>query len=139
MTGARELRVGDALPPLVKAPITKVQLLKYAGASGDYNLIHTDVETARAVGLGDVIAHGMLGMAFLGELVTGVAGPEGVRRLTARFGAMVRLGDVITGRGTVAAIAPRDDGATLATLEVWAENQKGEKVTTGEAEIILRG
>ena len=42
--------VGQSLAPLVKEPVSKVQLLKYAGASGDYNLIHTDVDTARSVG-----------------------------------------------------------------------------------------
>ena len=67
------LAVGDTLPPLVKDPVTKVQLLKYAGASGDYNLIHTDVETARSVGLGDVIAHGMLSMGFLGQYAASLA------------------------------------------------------------------
>jgi acyl dehydratase len=63
----QELDRGTALPDLRKPPITKLQLVKYAGASGDYNLIHTDDETARTVGLDGVIAHGMLSMAFLGE------------------------------------------------------------------------
>src|ERR1700694_5319275 len=63
----QELDRGSVLPDLRKAPITKMQLVKYAGASGDYNLIHTDDETARTVGLEGVIAHGMLSMAFLGE------------------------------------------------------------------------
>jgi acyl dehydratase len=131
------LAVGDTLPPLVKDPVTKVQLLKYAGASGDYNLIHTDVETARSVGLGDVIAHGMLSMGFLGQFVTDLAGPSGVRRLKVRFGAQVRLGDILTCRGVVTSIATTADGRSLALLEIWAENQKGEKVTTGEAEVYL--
>lgn len=78
-----------------------MQLLRYAGASGDSNLIHTDVETARAMGLGDVIAHGMLSMAFLGQFLTVLAGPENVRRLSVRFPAMVRLGDLLTCRGVV--------------------------------------
>lgn len=131
------LRPGQELPPLVKDPITKVQLLKYAGASGDYNLIHTDVETARSAGLGDVIAHGMLGMGFLGQFLSDRAGPRNVRRLAVRFSAMVRLGDVITCRGVVREVAPIDDRRARALLEVWAENQRGEKVTTGEAEVYL--
>jgi len=78
-----------------------------------------------------VIAHGMLSMGFLGQLVTGFAGPEGVRRLQVRFGAMVRLGDVLTCRGVVKSVEP----GGLVTLDIWAENARGEKVTTGEAEV----
>lgn len=133
-----DLKVGDAVSPLVKEPVQKVQLLKYAGASGDYNLIHTDVETAREVGLGDVIAHGMLSMGFLGQFLTDLAGAEGVARLKVRFAAMVRLGDIITCRGVVKQVTPENDRG-LVLLEVWAENQKGEKVTTGEAEVWIPG
>ena len=133
------LKVGVALPPLVKEPVTKVQLLKYAGASGDYNLIHTDVETARSVGLDDVIAHGMLSMGFLGQFVSDLAGPVNVRRLKARFGAQVRLGDVLTCRGVVKVIATTDDHRSVALLEIWAENGNGERVTTGEAEVYVFG
>ena len=132
-----QIVVGEQLDSLVKDPITKVQLLKYAGASGDYNLIHTDVETARSVGLGDVIAHGMLSMGFLGQYVALVAGPAGVRRLTVRFGAPVRLGDVLTCRGVVKQSSETGDGRATVVLQVWAENQKGEKVTIGEAEVYL--
>src|SRR5437868_2566851 len=111
--------VGDALEPLVKEPVTKVQLLKYVGASGDYNLIHTDVETARSVGLGDVIAHGMLSMGFLGQYVAGLGGPEGVRRLTVRFGAPVRLGDILTCRGVVKDVSEPRRGRAAVILDVW--------------------
>ena len=136
----QDLQPGAELPPLTKEPITKVQLLKYAGASGDYNLIHTDVETARAVGLPDVIAHGMLSMGFLGQYLVGVAGPEGVRRLKVRFRAMVRVGDVLTCRARVLGVYPEADGRRArVALEVWAENQRGEPVTTGEAEVVLPG
>jgi acyl dehydratase len=76
-------------------------------------------------------------MGFLGQFVTDLAGPSGVRRLKVRFGAQVRLGDVLTCRGVVTSINTIDDGRSLALLEIWAENQKGEKVTTGEAEVYL--
>ncbi|HEY3365170.1 MAG TPA: MaoC/PaaZ C-terminal domain-containing protein [Symbiobacteriaceae bacterium] len=129
------LEPGEATPSLEMAPVHKVQLVKYAGASGDFNLIHTDAETARAAGLGDVIAHGMLSMGFLGRYLTELAGPENVRRLGVKFQAMVRLGDVLTCRGIVKARTPLADGRTLLTLEIWAENQRGEKVTTGEGDV----
>jgi len=134
----KNLKPGDESPSLVKEPVHKVQLLKYAGASGDYNLIHTDVETARSAGLDDVIAHGMLSMGFLGQLLTELAGVENVRRVQVRFSAMVHLGDVLTCKGVVKQITSLPDDRTLVLLDVWAENQKGEKVTTGEGEIYVR-
>jgi len=131
-----ELDRGSALPDLRKPPITKLQLVKYAGASGDYNLIHTDDETARSVGLEGVIAHGMLSMAFLGEYLCWLAGPESVRRLSVRFNEMVRPGDILTCRGRVKERTMRDAVVQL-QLEVWAENQRAERVTIGEAEVDI--
>ena len=130
------LAPGDVVPPLVKDPITKGQLVKYAGASGDYNLIHTDLETARAAGLPGIIAHGMLSMGFLGQFLVALAGPEGVRRLMVRFNAVVRPGDVLTCRGTVTAVREAGHGERVVALEVWVENQQGERVTAGEAEVV---
>jgi len=132
----RELSAGSALPELRKDAITKLQLVKYAGASGDYNLIHTDDETARRVGLDGVIAHGMLSMAFLGQYLSWLTGPESVRRLTVRFIEMVRPGDVLTCRGRVKAKELDVDGQRV-TLELWTENQRAQPVTTGEAEVVI--
>jgi acyl dehydratase len=126
------MKAGDELKPLVKEPVTRLQLVKYAGASGDFNPIHWDPERAQEMGLGGVIAHGMLSMGFLGQYVAAVAGPEHVRRLQVRFGAMVRPGDELTCRGTVRSV---EDGRAI--LDVWAENQDGEKVTAGEAEVEI--
>jgi len=131
-----ELDRGSVLPDLRKAPITKVQLVKYAGASGDYNLIHTDDETARTVGLEGVIAHGMLSMAFLGEYLCWLAGPESIRRLSVRFNEMVRPGDSLTCRGRVKD-QTTGNGRRQLLLEVWAENQRAERVTVGEAEVQI--
>jgi acyl dehydratase len=131
-----ELDSGTILPDLRKPPITKLQLVKYAGASGDFNLIHTDDETARAVGLEGVIAHGMLSMAFLGEYCCWLAGPESVRRLSVRFHAMVRPGDTLTCRGRVKERAASDAVKRL-RLDVWTENQRAERVTVGEAEVDI--
>ena len=132
----QDLESGSVLPDLRKPPITKVQLVKYAGASGDYNLIHTDDETARSVGLEGVIAHGMLSMAFLGEYCCWLAGPESVRRLSVRFVEMVRPGDTLTCRGLVKG-RETSGAVTRLQLEVWAENQRAERVTIGEAEVQL--
>jgi acyl dehydratase len=131
-----DLGSGSLLPDLAKPPVTKLQLVKYAGASGDFNLIHTDDETARSVGLDGVIAHGMLSMAFLGEYLCWLAGPESVRRLSVRFVEMVRPGDTLTCRGRVKERTTSDAVSRL-RLEVWTENQRAERVTVGEAEVQL--
>ncbi len=126
------MKPGEDLTPLVKEPVTRLQLVKYAGASSDFNPIHWDPERGREMGLDGVIAHGMLSMGFLGQYVAGLAGPERVRRLQVRFAAMVRPGDKLTCRGTVRSV---DAGRAL--VDIWAENQDGEKVTTGEAEVEI--
>ena len=131
-----DVKVGDELPPLVKGPIQQIQLTRYAGASGDFNPIHQDDEFAKAAGMGGVFAHGMLSMGFVGQLVTDWAGPAHVRKLGVRFAAIVRLKDVITCRGRVLGKSSKDD-VNLVDLEVWAENQKGEKVVTGKATVAL--
>jgi acyl dehydratase len=131
---------GESLFPLVKAPITQEQLNRYADASGDHNPIHLDEEAAHRVGLDSVIAHGMLSMAFLGQFINShIADVPGayIEQLQARFVNMVRLGDTITCHGTVKERTSTGDGSggtgTLVTIECWAQNQKGDKVTTGEA------
>ncbi len=132
--------IGEPLVPLVKPPITQEQLQRYAEASGDYNPIHLDDEAARRVGLDGVIAHGMLSMAFLGQFVSQqVSDIPGayVKHLRARFVNMVRLGDTITCLGTVKARSEGDNGRIEVTIDCWAQNQKGEKVTVGEAIVVL--
>ena len=133
------LAIGEELSPLVKPPITQEQLQRYAQASGDHNPIHLDEAAARRVGLDSVIAHGMLSMAFLGQFVnqqiTDI--PEAyLVQLKVRFMSMVRLGDTLTCHGIVRG---RTDatGKTSVAVECWAQNQKGEKVTTGEAVVAV--
>jgi acyl dehydratase len=129
-----DVAVGDDLPPLVKGPLQQIQLTRYAGASGDFNPIHQDDEFARAAGMGGVFAHGMLSMAFVAQAVTDWAGAGTVRKLGVRFGGLVRLKDTVTCRGRVLAKTSKDDTHEI-EVEVWAENQKGEKVVTGRATI----
>ena len=131
-----DVKVGGELPPLVKGPIQQIQLTRYAGASGDFNPIHQDDEFAKAAGMGGVFAHGMLSMGFVAQAVTDWAGPGTVRKLGVRFVGLVRLKDVVTCRGRVLARSSKDD-AHLVDLEVWAENQRGEKVVAGKATVAL--
>ena len=131
-----DVKVGDELPPLVKGPIQQIQLTRYAGASGDFNPIHQDDEFARAAGMGGVFAHGMLSMGFVAQAVTDWAGAGRVRKIGVRFAGLVRLKDTVTCRGRVIGTSQKD-GVNLVELDVWAENQKGEKVVTGKAIVSL--
>jgi acyl dehydratase len=133
------LAIGEELSPLVKPPITQEQLQRYAQASGDHNPIHLDEAAAHRVGLDSVIAHGMLSMAFLGQFVNQQVTdmPEAyLVQLKVRFMSMVRLGDTLTCHGIVRGRTDATGKASVA-VECWAQNQKGEKVTTGEAVIAV--
>jgi acyl dehydratase len=131
-----DVEVGQEMAPLVKGPIEQIQLTRYAGASGDFNPIHQDEAFARAAGMGGVFAHGMLSMGFVAQSLTDWAGAGTVRKLGVRFAALVRLGDVVTCRGRILAKSSKDD-VHLVDVEVWAENQRGEKVVTGKATLAL--
>ena len=131
-----DVQVGDALPALVKGPLQQIQLTRYAGASLDFNPIHQDEEFARAAGMGGVFAHGMLSMGFVAQALTDWAGAGTVRKLGVRFAALVRLKDVVTCTGRVIAKSEKDD-VRLVELDVWAENQRGEKVVAGKATLAL--
>jgi acyl dehydratase len=134
-----DVNTSDALPDLTKEPITEVQLVKYAGVSGDFNPIHTVHHFAEKAGLGGVIAHGMLSMGFVGQHVTRWAGETGtLKRLKVRFVAMTRPGDVITLKGKVTR-KRQGGGENLIDCELWAEKQDGTKTVTGEATIALPG
>jgi acyl dehydratase len=96
-----DVQIGDALPVLVKSPVTHTQLVRYAGASGDFNPLHTDPAVGERVGLGGIIAHGMLIMGFVGQLVSDYVGPMALRSFEVSFKGMTRLEDVITCSGTI--------------------------------------
>ncbi len=85
--------VGDPLPPLLLPPVTRTTLALFAGASGDHNPIHIDIDFARAAGMPDVFAHGMLSMAWLGRLLTTWAPQQALREFDVRFSAMTRVGE----------------------------------------------
>jgi acyl dehydratase len=140
MMSILDTAIGQQLTPLVKPAITQDQLRLYSEASGDYNPIHLNEQAARQVGLDGVIAQGMLSMAFLGQfvsqLITDIPGAR-IEHLKARFLNMVRLGDTLTYQGIVKAQTTNDDLSQSVAIECWAQNQKGDKVTTGEAVVII--
>lgn len=123
------LQVGQLLPSYTKPPITKVQLVKYAGASGDFNPLHTDDAFAQKIGMQGVIAHGMLVMGFLGEYVMKLAGDVAqVKQFSMRFGAMTVPGDAITCTAQVKEI---NEGEVV--LELTARKQDQTVVGSGKA------
>ncbi len=132
-----DINVGDAVPSLTKPAITEVQLVKYAGASGDYNPIHTVHHHAEKAGLGGVIAHGMLSMGFAGEHVTKWLGEGGeLKRLRVRFTSMTRPGDVVTLKGTVTGKRQEAD-ENLVDCDIWIEKEDGSKTIVGDATLAV--
>ena len=129
-------QVGELLPPLVKAPLERIQLVKYAGASGDFNRIHVEEAFAQEAGYPSVFAHGMLSMAFLGQLLSDWVGPQRVRRLGVRFRAVTWPGDVVTARGEVTALREAE-GRRWAEVKVWTETQAGTVTAEGSATVEL--
>jgi acyl dehydratase len=127
-----ELRVGDDLPPLTKPAIDRVQIVRYAAASNDFNRLHLDEPFAHALGFPGLFAPGMLAMGFVGQLLTSWLRRGHVRRLAARFVKIVWPGDELTCRGRIAELR-KENGACYADVELWAENQKGELVLRGQA------
>lgn len=99
-----DVNKGDEIPELVKGPLTQTDLVRYAGASGDFNPIHTVTAVAESVGLPGTIAHGMLLMAYAGQMLTDWAGPGAVRQFKVRFSGMTRPGDTLVCSGKVTSV-----------------------------------
>jgi acyl dehydratase len=121
------VEVGTELPERT-FPVTRADLVRYAGASGDFNPIHWSARVATSVGLPDVIAHGMLTMALAGRAVTDWAGsPAALEEYQVRFGRPVVVpdddtGTTVTVRGKVAAVM--DDGRYRVDLTVTSHGEK---------------
>ena len=131
-----ELCVGDTLPPLTLAPINRTVLALFAGASGDHNPIHIDIDYAREAGMPDVFAHGMLSMAYLGRLLTQWVDQRQVRAFSVRFVGITHLGDQVICSGKV--VEKFDvDGERRVRLEIETANQSGAKKIVGDAVVAL--
>lgn len=127
-----DFQVGFELT-LKKPPITRLQIAKFAGASGDFNPSHVDGDIAREMGkMGDVFAHGMLGMGFIGQMLTDWLWDRPLRMFSARAVLIVRPGDALTCFGKVMRKWVEDED-NLAELEVGARNQNGDLTHTGRA------
>jgi acyl dehydratase len=131
-----DLEAGSEVPALEKNPTTQ-QLVKYAGASGDFYQIHYDKDFALNNNLPGVILHGALKNGFLGQMMTNFAGHEGwLRKLAVQYRGMDQPGSKVVCKGKVVKkyVAGSDH---LVDCEIWLENAKGEKTTIGSATVIL--
>ncbi|HVZ42649.1 MAG TPA: MaoC/PaaZ C-terminal domain-containing protein [Ramlibacter sp.] len=124
--------VEERPPRVVKGPLELEQLRLYAEASGDFNDVHLNMESARRAGVENVFAHGMLTMSFAAQVATQWLGPASVRRIAVRFLAPVRLGDTIVCDGRVVRETVSSDGrGRQRDIEVTASNGRGELVLSG--------
>ena len=130
-----DMKVGDTLPTVDKDPVTKAQLVRYAGASGDFNPLHTDDAVAQKAGLKGVIAQGLLIMGFMGQAITRWVSKRDLKRFQVRFKGMTFPGDTISVSATVAEkIAEGENLRILCHTE--AKDQKGEIKLTGQFEVL---
>ena len=129
-------KTGQSLPELRLPSIDRTTLALFAGASGDHNPIHIDIDAARKAGLDDVFAQGMLPMAYLGRLLSTWAPPRRLRNFSARFAGITRLGDELTCSGTLVELIEHSS-ERLARIAIKVANQSGEIKITGEALIAF--
>jgi acyl dehydratase len=130
------VQVGDSLPDLELPPLSRHTLALFAGASGDHHPIHVDVDFARRAGMPDVFAHGMLGMAWLGRLLTGWTPQAHLRRFDVRFMGITHLGNAIRCSGHVVEKL-EINGERCVRIEVQSTNQFGQIKIAGSALVAL--
>jgi acyl dehydratase len=139
MTGLRagELTVGQTFETVVVEDLKRTQIVQYAGASGDYNPLHTDeIYATKIAGYPSVFAHGMLTMGLTGQAIAGLVGMENLLRFGVRFTAQVWPGDTLTVRLVVVRITEGEDGPE-AEFSVSTVNAEGKEVLSGYAHARL--
>lgn len=118
--------------------VQRVNLVMYAGGSGDFNPIHWNEAFAKMVGLPDIISHGMFTMARVGQYVTDWAGdPGAVTRFKTRFTKPVVVDNAAGNTVTVSGKVAKKLEGNRVLLELAATSQEGENVAAAEAEVSL--
>lgn len=126
---------GQEIPGLTVGPVQHMDLVRYAGASGDFNPIHTDPEFAKSVGLPGTIAHGMYVMAILGRMCSNWAHPAQIKNYGVKFKGMTMPGDKIVCSGKVKK-KKEQDGEKLLMVSVQAANEAGEVKVAGDLTVL---
>ena len=130
---AGNLNVGDTYRECLVEDLKRTQLVQYAGASGDYNPLHTDeVFTTEVAGYPSVFAHGMLTMGMTGRMLTNYVGDGRLKAFGVRFTSQVWPGDTLHSTATVEAVA-EEGGEPMVKLKVETSNQNGVVVVSGYA------
>jgi len=133
-----ELTEGMNLPE-IKKTVTQESINLYAEASQDFNPIHIDEDFAKKTPLGGTIAHGMLILTYVSQMMTTAFGRRWLvgGKLSVRFKAPARPGDTITVSGKISKLE-KNDGQTIINCDVLCSNQKGELIITGEAQLGVK-
>ena len=132
----KPLKAGAKLEPLTQKPISRSTLALFAGASGDHNPIHIDIDFAKSVGLDDVFAHGMLGMAYLGRFLTLFTDQKNLRSYSVRFSSITQVGAELKCSGKVTEIFEEKDEKFM-KLELSATDQNNDVKLMGDAVIAI--
>lgn len=137
-----ELTVGQTFETVVAQDLKRTQIVMYAGASGDYNPLHTDeIYATKIAGYPSVFAHGMLTMGLTGQAVAGLVGPERLLRFGVRFTAQVWPGDTLTVHSSVVRIDEDEDGPSadfsVSTVALSPGNGGRREVMSGYARARL--
>jgi acyl dehydratase len=127
---------GDQPARRVVGPITQTDVVRFAGAGGDFNPLHHDPDAARAAGFDRPIAMGQLTAALLAAWLTDWCGVEHLRAYSVRFTAPLRLGDTVVLGGEVVEVQPVEDDLGLAVLELQATGE-GTTLLTGRATVVV--
>lgn len=134
---ASSLSVGDTRTEVVLENISRTQIVMYAGASGDYNPLHSDeVYVTQVAGYPTVFAHGMLSMGATGKVLTDWVGDGKLKKFGVRFVNQVWPGDTLTATATVEAVR-ESDGQRYADFSVVTVNQNDQAVVTGTATALI--
>ncbi len=130
---ASDLNVGDTHEAEICRNLSRTQIVQYAGASGDYNPLHSDeIFTTQIAGYPSVFAHGMLTMGMTGKMLTNWVGDGRLKSYGVRFTSQVFPGATLTAKATVTGLR-EENGEHIADLEVSTVDEEGTEVVKGSA------
>lgn len=129
-------KVGDRPAPRRVGPVTQTDIVRFAGAGGDFNPLHHDARFAASAGFDRPIAMGQLTAGLLAAWLTDWCGVENLREYAVRFTAPLEIGDVVELSGEITAFEPEDEDLALATLELTARRD-GTTVVSGRAVVAV--